>query len=144
MEFIQNIDFTLVGLIICFIFEAIGKFFNNYELASTGRMKPEEINWAIGCFGIFYIVFIIILLWNPLLWLPALLIILVGLITGGVSRSSLQSIKDLLDRGYKVDNITVKSHRNIARIYFIIDKVITLGLLGWMIFLHLTDLGIIA
>lgn len=144
MEFIQSIDFTLVGLIICFLYEAIGKSFSAYLLATTGKMKTEDIGYSNCLVGLFYIVFIFVLLWNPVLWLGAVLLIALGFITGGVTAGPLKEVKNLLASGMREDAHAIWKQKSIAKTYWTIDKVLSIGLIGWMIFLHLTTLGIIA
>lgn len=144
MEFIQSIDFTLVALVICFIYEALGKSFNNYVLASTGGMKVEDIGYSNCLVGLFYIVFIFAMLWNPILWLPALLLIAISFITGGVTRVPMQRIKELRASGVSEDYHEIKKQKSIAQVFWTIDKILSIGLLSWMIYLHLQVIGIIA
>ena len=144
MEFIQSIDFTVVALIICFIYEVLGKTFNQYLLASTGNMKKEDIGGGSCLIGLFYIVFIFVMLWNPILWLPALLLILMGFITGIATKQPLMEVKELLATGMRADAQAIYQKKSIARIYWILDKILSSGLLVWMVYLHLQFLGIIA
>jgi hypothetical protein len=144
MEFIQSIDFTIVALIICLIYEVLGKGFNMYLLASSGNMKKEDIQGSSCLVGLFYIVFIFVLLWSPILWLPALLLIFLGMITGAVTRQPLLEVKELLASGMNPDAHAIYQKKSIARIYWTIDKILSAGLLCWMIYLHLQFLGIIA
>ena len=144
MEFIKSIDFTIVALIICFLYELLGKPFTVYMLATTGQMKKEDIGYSNCLIGLFYIVFIFIMLWNSILWLPALLLIVLGFITGGVTRPPLQRVKELLVIDEQAHLFEIHQQTRIAQIYWTIDKALSVCLLGWMVFLHLQFLGIIA
>ncbi len=144
MEFIQSIDFTFVALIICILYEILGKSFRTYISATTGKMKPDDIGYSNCLLGIFYLVFIFVMLWNPILWLPALLLIVLGFITGGVTRVHIQEIKKLRETGIKEDNPLITTQKSIAKIYWTVDKLLSVTTLGWMIFLQLQFLEIIA
>lgn len=144
MEFLQMIDFTLVGLFICVLYEIVAKPFNTYYLALTGNLKGEDVGYSNCLMGLFYIVFIFAMLWNPILWLPALLLILLGLATGGATRPAAKRVKEYLAMGISETDLRVFTQRDVMRTYFTIDKLLSLAMLGWMIFLHLQMIGIIA
>jgi hypothetical protein len=141
----ELIDFTLVALIICIIYEVFGKTFTMYVDATLGKYnKAENIPTGNCLMGLFYIVFIIAMLWNPILWLPALLLMLTGFVSGGLTRVPNKTIKETLASGVKVDHPIILSQMNKVRTYWTLDKIVSTLLLGWMIFLHLQVLGVIA
>jgi hypothetical protein len=145
MEFIQSIDFTLVGIVLCILYETVGKPFNTYYMAVTkSNLKAEDVGSGTCLLGLFYVVFIIAMLWNPVLWVPALGLILLGLVTGGASRPAAMAIKELLASGMNEQAQPVYHQKNVLRTYFTIDKVLSLGIMAWMMYLHLSVLGIIA
>lgn len=138
------IDFTLVGLILCVVYEIAARSFDNYYSALIGKVRGEDISTGNCLMALFYIFFVIYLLWNPILWLPALLLIVLGILTSGVLRPITNEIKKLLKTGIPEEDTRIQQKKAVIKSYFVIDKLLSLALLGWMIYLQLTQLGIIA
>jgi hypothetical protein len=148
MNFINSIDFTLVGLVLCFLFEAMGKSFNRYSKALDlnrwmEATTPKELPGGMCLFGLFYMVFTIVMLWNPYLWFPAVLLLALGVTTGIPTKVMTTNIGKYMKLRYKPTHAAVTTLKSKIKAIFIIDKLISLALLGWMIYLHLEVLGLI-
>ena len=143
MEILELIDFKLVGLVLCILYEVLVKGFSTYMKALDGTLKGEPLVGGSCLLALFYIVFTIGLLWSYL-WLPALLLLLLGSLTDAVSKKPVKTILDHTKTGMRQDHIIITQQKEIVKIYFILDKIISLGLIGWMIYIHLGTLGIIA
>lgn len=143
MNFINSIDFPLVGLLICFLYEAFGRSFNLYTTSLSREMTPSDIPGGTCLLALFYLVFMVVMLWSPYLWFPAALLLLLGIITPTVTKPGTKKVKELIKTRKVQDTKEILRRRKHIEAAFIIDKIISLGLIGWMIFLHLQNLGLI-
>ena len=141
MEFLQLVDFTFVGLVICLLIELFNKAFEDYFSA----LKKGSLDLSIYkiMWGLFYIGFTIYLLWTPL-WLGGLMLIVLGFLMSGATKPITRRIKETLSTGVPGTYLPIIQLKDILRTYFFLDIIISVLLLSWMLYSHSINLGIIS
>jgi len=130
MEFLNSIDFILVGLVICLLLEVV----------ITGPSNIKPIRFLVG---LFYAGFSIYLLWTPY-WRPALLLLALGVVTSSITRSLNKKYNELLAAGVEADHPYIQNITANVKANLVMDQILSIMILGWILYLHIVNLGIAA
>lgn len=144
MEYLMSIDFIWASTLIFLIWEII-KPFNKYWMILTFKDIEDlkKHNDGGQClFGIYYIVYFIYLFWTPY-WLIALFMMILGIVTNGLSQTFIKNYKIEMDRRDPDDSILEYNQRG-AKVYWVIDKIFSSIFLVILLYLHSIELGFIA